>query len=235
MMSAFGGSYCKAGFSERDFTALIRSLVTGTFYPPPGTGMKADDSVEFFAPYSCLLQSSCSGKTRFLLDPIKQDRYVQCIYFSCQPNPAIGVSDGSYTFLLENIISTDNIPEMPRRLAAMYCFIVRSISVAAATWIQSIGSWIFYISADFWYPWYGLQQVHNLHAAQDGTDPHRHLIADSVSWIVACSWWMELTRGLLGHVLDLSGLCTALGIRPLCMMFSAILGWFQLCFHLLYE
>ena len=130
--SAFAGEYCSAGFSERDFTAVVRGLVQKKFYPPPGTGMKIEDKIHFFAPYSCLLQSSCSGKTRFLLDPIKQDEHARCmiIYFSCQLNEIIDVSDESFKFLKNYVFNIKDIVGIPRRLLAMYCHIVRSITGA---------------------------------------------------------------------------------------------------------
>ena len=47
--------------------------LTGKQHMTPGpTEVKSDD-IHFLSPYTTMLQSSCTGKTRFLLDPVKED------------------------------------------------------------------------------------------------------------------------------------------------------------------
>lgn len=39
---AFSEEHCEPGFSERDFTAVMRGLMEKKFIPSPGTAMKAN-------------------------------------------------------------------------------------------------------------------------------------------------------------------------------------------------
>jgi hypothetical protein len=84
---AFGGPYVLLGYSEADFTRIVKELVQGRPFPPPNHSQPAL-KLDYFSPYTAMLQSSLSGKTRFLREPIKEDSdtRIMVIYFTCKSN-----------------------------------------------------------------------------------------------------------------------------------------------------
>ena len=69
----FDSHFCPLPYSGQDFMAVVKEIVKGRPHLPPGHSEVVVPDIEYFSPYTTLLQSSCTGKTRFLLEPIKED------------------------------------------------------------------------------------------------------------------------------------------------------------------
>ena len=72
-VEAFKVPYISLPYSGEDFMAVVKEVKTGRPYMPPGHIQIDMDDIQFLAPYTTMVQSSCMGKTRFLYDPIKED------------------------------------------------------------------------------------------------------------------------------------------------------------------
>ena len=87
--------YVGLPYSGEDFMAVVKEIVTNSPYMPPGHTEINPANINFFAPCAVMVQSSCTGKTRFLLDPVKEDADCRSfvIYLTMQSG-----FDGSYWF-----------------------------------------------------------------------------------------------------------------------------------------
>ena len=96
---AFTVPYIHLPYSERDFTAVVKELHIGIPHMPSGHLQIGNGNIRYLAPYTTMVQSSCMGKTRFLLDSIKEDADSRSfvIYTSMQLN--INGVNGTNQFL----------------------------------------------------------------------------------------------------------------------------------------
>jgi hypothetical protein len=81
-------NYLAMPYSCEDFSNCIQEIISRVPCPPPEREQPHDLNLSFFASYTVLIQSSMSGKTRFLLSPIKENDNLRVfiVYFTMHSN-----------------------------------------------------------------------------------------------------------------------------------------------------
>ena len=83
-------SYQSLPYSGEDFMAVVKELVDDPDTPsvPPGHSKIKKENISYYARYTTMLQSSCTGKTRFLMEGVKEDADSRCliIYLTMNSN-----------------------------------------------------------------------------------------------------------------------------------------------------
>jgi hypothetical protein len=124
---AFEQEYKKLEYSCEDFTNLAQELLTGVPCPPPGKSVPKNIVYDFFAPYSAVLQSSMAGKTRFLLDPIKENKNYRVLILYCTMKSNIGIVGSKFINGLYSMLRTDPLKITTNYLETFYERIIQEL------------------------------------------------------------------------------------------------------------
>lgn len=83
---AFDATYVQDLYDLQDFFSSLHGLVNSTVSFPPGVEPEvSDEQGNFVAPYTTLIQSSCCGKSRFLMQlKSTNDTLALMVYVSCK-------------------------------------------------------------------------------------------------------------------------------------------------------